>query len=164
MTETEPEATPKSSARMAPNSSDISRTSSPCGLRRMAKKPPPPRKATARVNGRSRVQNENPTVTDLPRKGMRVSAPSDRLVSEKTPMATLGRPMVKPAVTPSAETSRKGGSLKPSSGISFFKVSMKERKPTNSRPLKTTSTSGLRFEPPRKARRSKPARTSGHPA
>ena len=98
--EIEPEATPKSTARIAPASRPSSRTSSPSGERRMRNQPPPPMNTTASVNGRSRVQKLKPTVTDLPRNGTWTSAPSDMFERLKTPTETFGSASVKPADEP----------------------------------------------------------------
>ena len=98
--EIEPEATPKSTARMAPASSPISRTSRPSGERRMRNQPPPPMNGDRSVNGRSRVQKLKPTVTVLPRNGTWTSAPSDMFERLKTPTATFGSARVKPADEP----------------------------------------------------------------
>ena len=73
--------------------------------------------ATASVNGRSRVQKLNPTVTALPRNGTCTSAPSEMFDRVKTPIDTFGSPSVNPAERPSDVTSRNGGSENPSNGI-----------------------------------------------
>jgi hypothetical protein len=72
----------------------------------MATNPPPPIAMTVSRKGLSRVQKLNPTVTASPRKGTRQSAPRERFSKLNTPTATFGRARSKPAVTPSAVTSR----------------------------------------------------------
>ena len=47
--------------------------------------------STASVNGRSRVQKLNPTVTTSPRNGTWTSAPSDMFDRLKTPIGDVGQ-------------------------------------------------------------------------
>ena len=82
---------PKLSARLAPNSIEASSDTTPLGDSVIPKKPPPPRAETVSVNGCSRVEKKNETVSgSVPTNGTFSAAPIDTLARLKMPTATLG--------------------------------------------------------------------------
>ena len=159
--ETEPDATPRSTARQAPASSPTSSTSSPSGPMRM----PEPAAAAEEDDG----EGERPLA------GAEVEADRDRLAEERHLDVGAERHVREredaDRQTRQGEreaggqalgsTSRYGGSENPSNGIRSLIVSTKARIPTNSIFWMTTSTSGLPDEPALNDRWSKAIRTSG---
>ena len=140
ITDTPPEATPKSIDIAAPNSNAASRICTPCGSSVTPKKPPPPNIDTVSRNGCSRVQKLKRTDSGCPMKGTVKPAPSDRLLRLKRPIASDGSATEKPASMPCGVMSRCGGSEKPSSGIRSRNVSTKDSGPTNLMSVSSTST------------------------
>ena len=107
------------------------------------KKPPPANSATWRRKGFSRVAKSNAVSIDSSRNGTLKCAPKLMFVSAKTPTARSGIARSNPALIPSALTSRYGGSLNPSSGITSFSVLTNSSGPANTISPSCTSTSGF---------------------
>ena len=140
-----PLATPKLTEIAAPNSNAASSTFTPAGVTVTPTNPPPAKSITLRRNGFSRVQKLKPTCSESSMSGIFSLAPTEMFSRLKTPTERLGIAMVNPASIPCAVTSRYGGSLKPSNGMTSLSVSTNFSGPLNSMAFlrRTTFTSGF---------------------